>query len=299
MRNLQLFVAAYEERSFTLAAVREGATQSGVSQHVRNLEERYGVQLFRREKGKVLPTPAADVFYSHCLQALRASDTAFQRLKQFSFGLAGETSIGLMPTLNAAALAPALMLFRERHPNAHVSVTESYSAALVERVIAGDLDLAVVPAMPEMLGVRIRNFCATPEVMVTRRDSAAPGPLRLAGLGPIKLVLPELANVRAQTVRALLAAQNVEIAETIEMNSMLATLDLISRSDWCAILPELLMATKTYGDAFDVRPLDPPIILQLVTVASAASSLSPIASAFCNVLRDSCEALLLERHPQG
>ena len=34
-RDIRMFVAAYEERSFTAAAKRENATQSGVSQHMR------------------------------------------------------------------------------------------------------------------------------------------------------------------------------------------------------------------------------------------------------------------------
>ncbi len=41
-RDIRLFVAAFEERSFTAAARREGATQSGVSQHIRKLEEGLG-----------------------------------------------------------------------------------------------------------------------------------------------------------------------------------------------------------------------------------------------------------------
>ena len=180
MRSLALFVAAYEERSFTLAAQREGATQSGVSQHVRNLEARHGVLLFRRDRGRVLPTPAADVFYEHCVQALRASDTAFQRLRQFSFGLSGETRVGLMPTVNAAALAPALMTFRPRHPNVTVRVTEAYSAPLVAMVMAGELDVAVVPAMPPVQGLRISGFMSTPEVFV--RGRLAPGARRVGAL---------------------------------------------------------------------------------------------------------------------
>jgi len=304
MRNLELFVAAYEERSFTLAAAREGATQSGVSQHVRNLEVRHGVELFRREKGRVLPTPAADVFYQHCLHALRASDTAFQRLRQFSFGLTGETRLGLMPTVNAAALAPALMRFRARHPNVKVSVTEAYSAALVAQVMAGELDVAVVPAMPAVQGLRISNFMATPEVLVRAKgadagENAGGAPVRLAGLGPLKLVLPEIANVRAQTVRSYLNAHGAQIGEVVEMNSMMATLDLIGRSDWCAILPALLMATRTYGEMFDVRPLDPPMVLQLVMVESAATALPPAAEAFCEVLRETCMGLLAEGWPAG
>jgi LysR family nitrogen assimilation transcriptional regulator len=301
MRSLEIFVAAYEERSFTQAAAREGATQSGVSQHVRNLEARHGVLLFRREKGRVLPTPAADDFYRHCLAALRASDHAFQRLQQFSFGLSGETRLGLMPTMNAAALAPSLMRFRQRHPNVKVSVTEAYSAALVEMVLAGELDVAVVPAMPAMQGLRISPFMATPEMLVRARGGGGEvqtGPVRPADLGPLKLVLPEIANVRAQTVRSYLMAQGADISEVIEMNSMMGTLDLIARSDWCAVLPALLMATRTYGDVFEVRPLDPPMALELVTVESAAAALPPAAEAFCEVLRQ-CSMALLEADHRG
>jgi LysR family transcriptional regulator, nitrogen assimilation regulatory protein len=59
LRDMRLFVAVYEERSFTAAAAREKSTQPGVSQHIRKLEDRLGVKLFARE-GAVLPTPAGD-----------------------------------------------------------------------------------------------------------------------------------------------------------------------------------------------------------------------------------------------
>jgi LysR family transcriptional regulator, nitrogen assimilation regulatory protein len=39
IRDICLFVAVYEELSFTAAAEREGATQSGVSKHIGKLEE--------------------------------------------------------------------------------------------------------------------------------------------------------------------------------------------------------------------------------------------------------------------
>jgi hypothetical protein len=70
-RDIRIVVAAYEERSFTAAAVREHATQSGVSQHIRKLKEGFRVMLFSREKGQVAPTPAADAYYSRCIQILR------------------------------------------------------------------------------------------------------------------------------------------------------------------------------------------------------------------------------------
>jgi len=46
MRSLRIFVAAFEQGSFTAATQREGATQPGVSKHIRSLEARHGVLLF-------------------------------------------------------------------------------------------------------------------------------------------------------------------------------------------------------------------------------------------------------------
>lgn len=292
MRSIRAFVAAYEERSFTLAAARIGATQSGISQHVRNLEDRYDVVLFHREKGRVLPTAVAETFYTQCLKVLRETDAAFMRLKHFGKGLCGDTRIGLMPTLNAGALAPTLLDFREQHRNARVHIVEAYSAALIQSVIDGELDAAIVPAMPDRPGLRVTAFCTTMESMVARRGTFdQPDPVSLRDIGPLKLILPEIANVRAVGIRTFLNTQNVDFAEVIEINSMMATLDLIARSDWCAILPALMMATHAYGDAFDVRPIDPAYPLQLVKVQQAQRELPPVAAAFCDALAQSCMEL--------
>jgi hypothetical protein len=52
------------------------------------------------------------------------------------------------------------------------------------------------------------------------------------------------------------------------------------------------------GGAGEVRPLDPPMALELVTVESAAAALPPAAEAFCEVLRQ-CSMALLEADHRG
>ena len=82
LRDIRLFVAAYEERSFTAAARREHATQSGVSQHMRKLEDTLRAKLFARDRGRVVPTPAGDSYYRHCIELLNTyakATTAVQR----------------------------------------------------------------------------------------------------------------------------------------------------------------------------------------------------------------------------
>ena len=83
LTDIRIFVAAYEERSFTAAASREHATQSGVSQHIRKLEEAFGVSLFTRNKRAVVPTLAADAYYERCIQVLRTLASGKNSRKSF------------------------------------------------------------------------------------------------------------------------------------------------------------------------------------------------------------------------
>ena len=70
VRQIRAVVAVCEEGSFTRAAQRENATQSGISQHVAALERALGVRLFERSNAGVRPTPAGMRYYRRCVAAL-------------------------------------------------------------------------------------------------------------------------------------------------------------------------------------------------------------------------------------
>lgn len=294
LREITLFVAAYEERSFTAAAARENATQSGVSQHIRKIEERFKVRLFLRSSGSasIAPTPAGDTYYRKCLDVLRAHDAARQGLRHFATGLEGEVVIGLMPTMTRSVLAPALARFVESHPNVSLSIAEAYSAVLTERVLAGMLAFAVVPEFPNGVGLRSRVFARTPEVLVTSRQGPAHAAEagRLAVRSPLKLVLPGPQNTRRRAIDTYLASNNIRVDRILELDSMFGTLDLVARTDWVAILPGLMMAAGRSDDACTVSPLaDPPLWLDLVLIESARRVLSPAEQAFLGVLEEETE----------
>ena len=161
-RDIRLFVAAYEERSFTAAARRENATQSGVSQHIRKLEDGLSVKLFVRDKGRVVPTPAGDSYYRHCIDLLHTHAKAADEVRRHGAGLEGNIVIGLMPTMTRCALAPVLARFIERHPNVVVRVVEGYSAALTEQVLAGSSSSRSCRPSRARRGSRAACSCARP-----------------------------------------------------------------------------------------------------------------------------------------
>ncbi|WP_158925751.1 LysR family transcriptional regulator [Acidisphaera sp. S103] len=285
LRDIRLFVSVYEERSFTLAAQRENATQSGVSQHVRNLETAFGVPLFIRDEGRIVPTPAGDAYYRRAIEVLRAHDAAGRVVGTYANGLDGQIVVGLMPTMTRCTLAPALARFVAAHPNVNVHVTEGYSAALTQMVRAGDVDFAIVPAFAGAAGLKSRLLLRTPELLV----SAAGGPHdgqagRLIDRAPLKLVLPSRVNTRRGTLETYCAAVGAEITRIVELDSMFGTLDFVGRGDWLTILPALMMeAGSTQG--FSVNPVvDPPLSLDLVLIEPARRTLAPAAALFLGML---------------
>jgi DNA-binding transcriptional LysR family regulator len=285
LQDIRLFVAAYEERSFTAAAERENATQSGVSQHIRKLEETLGVKLFTRDKGQVAPTPAGDGYYQRSIEVLRAHDAATRAARAYAHGLEGEVFVGLMPTMTRCALAPSLSAFIEEHPNVTVRVVEGYSGTLTQRVRAGELDFAVVPAFAGMPGLRSRLFLRTPEVLVSRAGRLGSHghlkPVQLAGHGALKLILPSAINTRRQTLETYCASNAIELERTLELDAMLGTLDLVARSDWVAILPGIMMAVDAAGGELQVNPLgSPPLLLDLVVIEPSRRPMSAAARAF-------------------
>lgn len=289
LRDIRLFVAVYEERSFTAAALRENATQSGVSQHIRKIEGRFGVKLFARGSGGVMPTPAGDSYYRHCIDVLRSNEAATRALLDFSSGLEGEITVGLMPTMTRCAMAPALARFMDMHPNVVVRITEAYSAVLTQQVRAGELDFAIVPAFADAVGLKSRLLARTPEVLVSNGHLDVPHmePVRLADLGTLKVVVPSGQNTRRRSLETYFSSNGVRIGRVLELDAMLGTLDLVAGSDWITILPGVMMANDIKTRHYVINPLaQPPLETDLVLIEPARQPLSPAAETFLAVLEE-------------
>jgi DNA-binding transcriptional LysR family regulator len=301
LQDIRLFVAAYEERSFTGAAQRENATQSGVSQHIKNLEEGFGLLLFTRDKGKIEPTPAGDLFYRRCLDVLRSHEAAWRGVRSYASGFDGPIDVGLMPTMTRCAAAPVLARFLDLHPNVNVRIVEGYSAGLTQMVRRGELDFAIVPAFSGLPGLKSRLFLRTPELLISSaRSSLRTGaPVRLRDLGPLKLVAPSRVNTRRTTIETYCATVGARIERIVELDAMLGTLDFVARTDWVTVLPAVIMGDSA-PPLFTANPIeDPRLTLDLVLIEPARKPLAPAAELFCQMLEEEAARLSSLWEPDG
>lgn len=294
IRSISMYVAAFEELSFTKAAAREHATQSGVSQHVGFLEESLGVRLFNRGVGALSPTPAGIAYYSACIDFLKSHERTLRSVAIFKDGAAGEITVGLTPVMTRYVLAPAYAKFTASNPNVTVRVIDSYFGNLTDRVRSGELTFAVVPAAASSKGVRTSLFARSPELLVSGIKSALKDhePVRLSDLRPLNLIVPGRANARRQMIDAYLSSNDTVPNGLLEFDTMAGSLDLVRQSEWSVIYPLVMMAGDIGAGSYTINPITgPDFMLDLFLFQPARKPMPDAAVSFLQCLHEEMESI--------
>ncbi|MFC0505666.1 LysR family transcriptional regulator [Micromonospora costi] len=135
--------------SITAAARELRYTQSAVSRQIAALEAEFGVVLFDRLPRGVALTDEGRRLLPHAEAVLDRLTTARRELDALRGLGGGRLRVGAFPTAVAALVPRALAGFRDAHPEVALSLVEGRTPALLERLLAGDADLAVVSAPPD------------------------------------------------------------------------------------------------------------------------------------------------------
>jgi LysR family tcuABC transcriptional regulator len=283
LRQIRAVIAVCEEGSFTRAAARENATQSGISQHVAAVERALGVRLFERSAAGVTPTPAGLRYYKRCVDAVGQIESASEEVRGFATLVTGDLRIGLMPTMTRAALAPTLEQFTPRYPDVRLHIVEGYSGLLTEMVLGNELDFAVVPTFEGRVGLKSRLILRDREMLLSspKLGFEPLQPVRLKDCGPLKIIVPSRSNIRRRNIEIYLQTHGVEVADMIEMDAMIGTLEFVARSDWVAILSGLICVNDIGGGERVINPIfDPPLFAEFVVITQARRTLSTQARLF-------------------
>ncbi|HWT12484.1 MAG TPA: LysR substrate-binding domain-containing protein [Allosphingosinicella sp.] len=117
---VRVFESAARHQNFTVAATELGMTQAAVSYQIRLLEERLGLPLFARTKGRVSLTEAGRRIAPLLTSAFETLEEAFSGLVADDQGL---LSISTAQTFATTWLAPRLGAFQVRHPDLAVRLS--------------------------------------------------------------------------------------------------------------------------------------------------------------------------------
>jgi LysR family transcriptional regulator, nitrogen assimilation regulatory protein len=105
-------------------------------------------------------------------------------------------------------------------------------------------------------------------------------PVRLQDCAPLKMVVPGPDNIRRRNLEVYLQTHGVEVAQMIEMDAMIGTLEFVARTDWVTVLPGLICVNDINDGGLVVNPIDPPLFAEFVAITPARRTLSTQARLF-------------------
>ncbi|MFW5500521.1 MULTISPECIES: LysR family transcriptional regulator [unclassified Maridesulfovibrio] len=148
LNRLKVFFHIFNEQSSTAAAKKLHITQSGVSQHLKKLEEELQTKLFTRVNRKLVPTAAGRKLYGIVQDFM---DELEQGVRHINDGLetpSGPLRIGAPSEFGKIYLPPIFGSFRRKYPTVTMQLELDEPSVLFEKVASGELDFAYIDILP-------------------------------------------------------------------------------------------------------------------------------------------------------
>ncbi len=145
--QLKTFVAIAETGSFTRAADQVHKTQSAVSMQMRRLEERVGKAIFARDGRASRLTEDGERLLAFGRRLIRLNDETLAAFDEAE--LTGRVRLGTPDDYADRFLPEILARFSQSNPRAEVTVVCAPTPLLVDSIIAGELDVAIITHVRE------------------------------------------------------------------------------------------------------------------------------------------------------
>lgn len=171
LRQLRYFLSLAQEGHFTRAAEAAHVTQPALSMQIRALEEEIGTPLVERTPQGVVLTPQGRAIEAHARQVMAALAGLEQAARQPGQG--GRLMLGMIPTVAPYLLPEALPILRARDLSRDLHLREAQTDRLVDELLQGRLDVAVVATPPETGDLVAVPLFTDPFLLAGSRDRIA------------------------------------------------------------------------------------------------------------------------------
>jgi DNA-binding transcriptional LysR family regulator len=166
LRHLRYFVAVAEELHFGRAALRLHLAQPPLSQQVRKLEAVLGYPLFLRTSRAVKLTSAGEVFLERARRTLRNVQEDMEEARSIGRGEEGFLRVGFIGSAMLTAIPAMLGRYRRLYPKVNLQLHESYTSAVVQKLLKGELDAGFLRDGGETSGLEVERLFSEPFIAV-------------------------------------------------------------------------------------------------------------------------------------
>jgi LysR family transcriptional regulator, hydrogen peroxide-inducible genes activator len=262
LQQLRYLIALDEEKHFGRAAEKSFVTQSTLSASLRDLESTLDITLVERDKRHVAFTPIGSAVVARARDLVAQATDLVELCASSKHPLTGSFRLGVIPTIAPFALPKSLATIRVEYPKLRLLLREDLTAHCVERLLASDLDAALI-ALPYDLPPAIETLPLFDDeflfVTADPKQGSAHSPLPVDKIDPDKLLLLEDGHCLREHAIAACAIKDAQTNRTFAATSLITLTHMVESGLGQTLLPELAIAggvlsgTSLYARRFAPR----------------------------------------------
>ena len=241
IQQLRYFASVADLANFTRAAEQCNVSQPSLSQQIINLEKELGHKLFHRLGRKAVLTEAGVTFLDRTRKILFEIENASRELTD-SPSLGRLINVGAIQTLAPYILPEVIEICHDRYPNLHIVIQEDFRTALVNGVLEGDLDLALV-SLPVKDDIRldVQLLMQEPLLLVVgkKHPLAKKHKVTAADLINETFVMMGTASSLTQQVKSFCGDHHFEPKITHRCSQVPTVKALVARGVGVSVLPQI------------------------------------------------------------
>jgi LysR family transcriptional regulator, nitrogen assimilation regulatory protein len=292
LKQMQYFLCLAQERNVTRAARRLNIVQPALSMQVAKLEAALGKQLFFRTAQGMSLTPAGEEFERLVAPIIKDIDRVREEMARLDGKVAGRVNIGMINSAAQSILPVSTRRITNAYPDIELSVCEGYSDTMLEWVLAGQLDLAVVnarqrgsaPPMQHILDEEMMLACSAAEA------ANLPKSMSFSAISRVDLVIPSRRHGLRRIIDDAAANAGVTLSPRLEMDTLPAICDVVSSTKMVTILPGMALRRELEAGTIRARRLRPMLTRSIAWANNPRRVLSSAIKAVVEIVSEDLNA---------
>ena len=243
LRQLEYVVAVADHRSFRRAATACAVSQPALSAQIAQLEGALGVQIFERDRRKVLVTPTGSEIVARARATLASAAGVVDTARSAAQPLSGTLRLGVIPTIAPYLLPVVLPAVRAAYPKLRLVLREERTASVLGQLDDGRLDAGILalPVTGDLAAVALYRedfvLAAPASHKLARRARLREGDLEDQEV----LLLEDGHCLRDQALAVCNHAGSHEVAE-LRATSLPTLVQMVASGQGVTLLPEMAAA---------------------------------------------------------
>lgn len=274
-------------------------TQPAATKLIQELEDMFGVFLFKRDRRGMRPTQYGEMVKRHFELVLADVGNMCQEVDLFSKGGQGVIRLGIIPSLSSVLLAESINKMIDAYPHVYFQVHEATTDELLEQLSRNSLDVIFGRVLRADLANRLRVseiYTETFDVVCSSRHRLVrQQSVSWRELGQERWVLPATGSPLREMAENLFTSQDVLRPTVVVASSSFHQMrTLLSLGGLVGVLPRSIAEeAERAGDLVRLRLNSRAKFAPISMVVREEVETPPLIEAFERVVQQSKKALKL------